>query len=423
MIKNLKEIKSSPITGEETLRELLEKGFTGHLSRNIRDEIFKSYHKNVLDARFEFEELLDYLTYGFRVNNYSLPIKHIKAAYKILKKAVKEDYTIFLTFSGALTPADFGASCLLPLIERGIIDCITTTGANVFHEIQRVIGCKFYKYNIADVSDLIRSDSELAKKKFSRIYNIIFLERDLFTTDDYIAEQIKIKYTPWYKDSYYSHVETTTNFYGILGEILQKDFPFYKNWLVEAKNMNIPIFCGAPYDSSIALVSAFFRLKHIVPILHFDGEQDINEMAALQYLAQNTGKSAVIILGGGVPKNSTLQGEPYLRDILGLDARGFDADIQISMADVRDGGLSSCPASEGHTWGKVSEDGLINSVFIPSEILSIFPLIVYAVCKEDLKKEPKKLLNCKKEALDMLKKNTENRKSPVTAEEYDKLIR
>lgn len=84
------------------------------------------------------------------------------------------------------------------------------------------------------MSDLAGSDLELARKKFSRIYNIIFFERNLFTADDYIMEVIRGRYTPWYKDYHYSsHVETTTNFHRILGEILQKDFPFYKNWLYD----------------------------------------------------------------------------------------------------------------------------------------------------------------------------------------------
>src|SRR4051794_17328861 len=43
-----------------------------------------------------------------------------RTAYELLEKAVKEDYSLFATLSGAMTPAGLHQSCLIPLIERGI---------------------------------------------------------------------------------------------------------------------------------------------------------------------------------------------------------------------------------------------------------------------------------------------------------------
>ena len=67
---------------------------------------------------------------------------------------------------------------------------------------------------------------------------------------------------------------------------------------------------------------------------------------------------AVWILGGGVPKNYTLQGEPLLDQILGVPTHGFDIDVQFCVDPVDNGALSSCPAGEGHTWGKVSAESV-----------------------------------------------------------------
>jgi deoxyhypusine synthase len=449
-MEELREIKASSITGEETLKELLEKSFTAHLARNIKNDILTRCPKSILNSHPSFPELLNilYLCKDFYREThleYSLLISCFRRVYELVKKSIAEDYTIFLAFAGALTPADFGTSCLLPLIKRGIVDVITTTGANIYHEMQRAIEGKFYEYNIPkDASLEITADSELAERGYSRIYNIIFPEKDLFILDDFIianvfpklnsnADLIKIKKYFLGAERYFGYGTraefhgcrhfinikkylekkilgklkvniTTTELHRIIGEALEEKFHQNKNWLVEAKNNSIPIFCGAPQDSSLFLPLSYFRLKKELNFT-FDVLQDINEMAAFQYLAQKEGKFAVIILGGGTPKNFTLQGEPHLKGVLGVEARGFDVDVQISMADIRDGGLSSCPANEGHTWGKVSEDGLSKSIFIKGEILSTFPLLVYAICQENLSKGFKRLLYRKEAALKTLQED------------------
>ncbi|OHA13105.1 MAG: hypothetical protein A2909_01380 [Candidatus Tagabacteria bacterium RIFCSPLOWO2_01_FULL_39_11] len=439
MEKLLKEVKSSPITGKETLRELLEKSFTAHYARDIKNDILKVYLKigeidndvrKLLDTKLELPELVKSLSLMY-ADYYRLP--RIKRAFELLKIAIEENYTIFLAFAGALTPADFGASCLLPLIERGVVDVITTTGANIYHEMQRAMGGKFYEYDVP-LNHILESDgdAELIEEGYSRIYNIIFPEVDLYRLDDFIADNVyqrlddpfvgktkrlviyAFKFlaarSPEHKilseerilgkaTSFIKTAITSTQLHKAVSEVMELKFPRYKNWLVEAKKASIPVFCGAPQDSSLLMTFARSRLKNEAHC-YFDIEQDINEMAALQYLAQQEGKFAVIILGGGVPKNFTLQGEPYLQQILGIDVKGFDIDIQIGMADVRDGGLSGCTASEGTTWDKVGGP----FIYIKGEVLSIFPLIVYEICRENLKKIPKKLYSRIPEAMELLRK-------------------
>ena len=50
-------------------------------------------------------------------------------------------------------------------------------------------------------------------------------------------------------------------------------------------------------------------------------------------------KMAIWILGGGVPKNYTLQGEPLLDQILGVPTHGFDIDVQFCVDPVDNGAL------------------------------------------------------------------------------------
>lgn len=401
MIENIKEIKSSPITGKEDLKELLEKAFTAHLGRIIKDYTLDYYMTDALGKTKDFYKFLECLNVSYLAElNKTFPQEEFYNAYKILENAIRGDFTIFLTLNGALTPGDFGASCLNPLIERGIFDCIVTTGANVYHQVQRDIGLKFYKYDVEDENLLqIEKDISLAEDEWSRIYNIIFRSEDLTTTDEFLRDKVMPKM---------QRKITFTEFCRQLGIIIGNKYFKRNSWLTLAAEYNVPVFCGAPYDSSLGFHAVRYALENygnpLNKYLDFDTRGDVVEMTALQYLAQIEGKIMVSILGGGVPKNFALQAEPILIQGLGVDARGFDSDIQIAMGDVRDGGLTTCPFNEGHTWGKVGIDGMFTSVFINGEIFALFPLFVYLVCKNDLRKNPKNLFLRKEEAVFALKK-------------------
>ena len=118
-----------------------------------------------------------------------------------------------------------------------------------------------------------------------------------------------------------------------------------------------------------------------------DVAQDVLDMAAIQWAAQREGQTAVWILGGGVPKNYTLQGEPTLSQIFELDARGFDIDVQFCVDPVDNGALSSCPAGEGHTWGKVSAECVeTSSVYVHTDVTAVLPWLVHGLFAKSLKK-------------------------------------
>jgi deoxyhypusine synthase len=104
-----------------------------------------------------------------------------------------------------------------------------------------------------------------------------------------------------------------------------------------------------------------------------------------------------------VPKNYTLQGEPLLGQILGLDARGFDVDVQICVEVVDNGALSSCPAGEGHTWGKVSaECATTSSAYVRSDVTMVLPWLVHALLGTTRPRAPKRLYQRLPEARERL---------------------
>ena len=48
--------------------------------------------------------------------------------------AEENDTTIGLTMAGALTPAGLGG-CVIELMERGLVDFVISTGANLYHDL------------------------------------------------------------------------------------------------------------------------------------------------------------------------------------------------------------------------------------------------------------------------------------------------
>jgi deoxyhypusine synthase len=99
---------------------------------------------------------------------------------------------------------------------------------------------------------------------------------------------------------------------------------------------------------------------------------------------------AILILGGGVPKNYSLQPEPTLSQIFFLkNIRGYDFDAQIVSAPVTDGSLSSCAPAEAVSWGKVNpETYTTQTVSMQGDYSSYMPFIVRALVGKDLLHNP-----------------------------------
>ena len=140
------------------------------------------------------------------------------------------------------------------------------------------------------------------------------------------------------------------------------------------------------------------------PIL--DAILDVNETAAIVYSAkQREGKSGVLILGGGSPKNFILQTEPHIQEILGLDEKGHDYFIQITDARPDTGGLSGATPHEAMSWGKVDPQGLPNTVVAYLDTTVALPLLTAYSLGSEEKKPHKRLFEQREALMALLKKD------------------
>jgi deoxyhypusine synthase len=331
-----------------------------------------------------------------------------RTAYQLMKKCISEEHAVFLTLSGAMTPAGLHQSCLIPLLERGIVDCITTTGANLYHDAHRVIGHRIREI-APDAGDL-----HLRVARIIRIYDLGFLEETLLETDKLFSALLQ-------KPAFQKKM-TTSELHYLLGRemfAIERALGVKEPSLLStAYRFGVPIFVGAVQDGSIflnivklrAMLGDAFKLE-------IDVNDDVFEMGAVQHhcFATLKKKMAVWILGGGVPKNYTLQGEPLLDQILGVPTHGFDIDVQFCVDPVDNGALSSCPAGEGHTWGKVSAESVASgSVYVHCDVTAVFPWITYALLSDKrMSKKPQRLIEARAGARARLLREVDKRRSEL----------
>jgi deoxyhypusine synthase len=110
--------------------------------------------------------------------------------------------------------------------------------------------------------------------------------------------------------------------------------------------------------------------------LRFDVEADVNETTAIVHGAKSSGKqSAVVIFGGGSPKNFILQTEPQIQEIMGIPEKGHDYFVQFTDARVDTGGLSGATPSEAMTWGKVDPEQLPDTIVCYTDSTIAMPVL------------------------------------------------
>jgi deoxyhypusine synthase len=140
------------------------------------------------------------------------------------------------------------------------------------------------------------------------------------------------------------------------------------------------------------LLGGFGLVAHLVnrgdsPRRSWDGGKDFYELTQLKIKNPTTG---LFMIGGGVPKNFT-QDIVVCAEVLGHDAPMHKYAIQVTVADVRDGALSSSTLKEASSWGKVDT---VYEQMVFSEATLAMPLIVgYAYHKGSWKARKAKKWN------------------------------
>src|SRR5207244_8382589 len=163
-----------------------------------------------------------------------------------------------------------------------------------------------------------------------------------------------------------------------------------RSLLAAAYEHAVPVYTSSPGDSSIGMNVAALAIEGCK--LKVDVSRDVNETAAIVLAAKRAGgKSGVVMLGGGSPKNFVLQTEPQVQEVLGIEEKGHDYYIQFTDARVDTGGLSGATPSEAVSWGKVDPDRLPDTVVCYCDSTIALPLLTAYALANHPPPKPKRL--------------------------------
>src|SRR3989338_9397648 len=331
---------------------------------------------------------------------------------KMLK--IRDDTTIGVTIAGALTPAGM-SGLFVSMMEKGFIDFIIATGANLYHDTHFALNFPLHKgtWQI--------DDATLYKHGVVRIYDIFLTTDTLLKTDKWTQKVLLDKKAP-------RGVISSSEFHNYIGKRLLETAPNPDvSILAQAAKYNIPVYTSSPGDSTYGMDLANFNKSRHKGLerkgsidLHINPNWDVVETVAIVNAAK---KNGAILLCGGSPKNFYMQTQPYLWECLGIERGGHDYFIQVTMDSPQWGGLSGATPQEAVSWGKINPDELKNTVVVYSDVTIAVPILFsYALEKAKIRKQ-KNLYQKREKSMKSLRK--EARRKPInwTAEEIYKKIK
>jgi deoxyhypusine synthase len=302
-----------------------------------------------------------------------------------------DDVTVGMSLTGALTPAGLGIAAIIPLIEAGFVDWVVSTGANLYHDTHYGIGLDMHRgrHDVSDVA--LREDGVV------RIYDIFFEYDVLLKTDAFFKQMIQ---APEFQCSM-----STAEFHHHAGRYVAERERVLgigrRSVLAAAYEHGVPIYTSSPGDSSIGMNVAAMAL--LGNRLAFDVSRDVNETSAIVYDAKRRGgRSGVLMLGGGSPKNFVLQTEPQIQEVLGIAEKGHDFYLQITDARPDTGGLSGATPGEAVSWGKVDPDKLPDTVVCYVDSTVALPILTAYTLATRAPRRPKRLYDRRDELVEAL---------------------
>jgi deoxyhypusine synthase len=305
--------------------------------------------------------------------------------------APEHDTTIGLTVAGALTPAGLGG-CIVELMERGLVDFVISTGANLYHDLHYALNFTLHR------GSPFVNDVELYDEGIIRIYDVLFPAKVLLETDAYIRDflaRVGI-----------NEPTSTSELHYRLGRDLMERQPGCEEHSVvaAAAQYGVPIYTSSPGDSSIGMNVAYHELINGSSLM-IDPNRDVNEVCAIVLAGRQNG---CVILGGGSPKNFYLQAQPTLWEVYSIPKGGNDYFIQFTTDQVVWGGLSGATPAEAVSWGKVNPGVLPDTAVCYADSTIAFPLFAeYAVGSRWNRRARRELIHKRGELLAALKEQAQ----------------
>ncbi|HVP94197.1 MAG TPA: deoxyhypusine synthase [Methanoregulaceae archaeon] len=238
--------------------------------------------------------------------------------------------TILMGLSGAMIPAGM-QNCIIELVERRYIDVLVSTGANIFHDVCEHLGIRHY------IGHHHVDDGHLFSEGIDRIYDVFAYEEQFRSIDRQFCDFAK-EIEPFRGSS--------RAFIRQWGERMVQQKPEGRSVLSSAVKNDVPVFIPALCDSSIGI--GLLMARRDGTSVDIDQLADVDEIAGI---VERSGKTGVVYIGGGVPKNF-IQQTQVIADVYGGTQGGHAYAVQYTTDAPHWGGLSGCTFEEAISWGK-----------------------------------------------------------------------
>ena len=286
--------------------------------------------------------------------------RQLGEAFEVWKAMLADpECTILMGLSGAMVPGGMRRVVRF-MIENRLIDILTSTGANFFHDIHESKGFLHYQGS-ADMDD-----EALGDLMVDRMYDIL-------------ADEVRFREHDLWIGSFAARLDqarpyTTREFLYLLGLEVGKDCP-EDGIVTAAARHGVPLFCPAIGDSSIGIGVAESRHRGENRLI-FDMMADVLEITNAVADSKATG---VIYFGGGTPKNYTQQSE-VVAILMNRGKSGHRYGLQVVTDAPHWGGLSGCTLAESQSWGKIAKGARMVDCHCDSTIA--MPLLVSALAEQ-----------------------------------------
>ena len=341
-----------------------------------------------------------------------------EAADVFTEMLADEDCTVFLSLAGAMVPAGM-RRIVADLIRDGHVDALITTGATLTHDAIEAIGGKHHhgdhgpprdaKYaddhghdaghghgheshgghdhgehdtessahadhgETPDDSDedhasrtLRDHDERLREEGVDRIYDVYLPQEHFASFESHLRGEV---FPPLADEGIVSIARLCEELGRANAAVNDREDVREGPGVAAAAWANdVPVYCPAVADSVLGLQTWIYTQTSDLKI---DATAD---MTALTDLAFEADRAGCLLVGGGVPKNFTLQ-------TMLVTPHAYDYAVQITMDPEASGGLSGATLDEARSWGKLKPDARNASVYGDATVF--LPLLV-ATARERL---------------------------------------
>ena len=282
----------------------------------------------------------------------SFEARNIGEAARLYHNKLQADNAIIWSLSGSIFSAGL-RQITIDAIKANCVDALVCTGALFEQDMLETLGHKHYKCK----TNL--NDDELQDLFIDRVYDHLL--------DEIALRQVDLTFKKIAEDCPPGNY-SSRKFMEICGKWLSKAENIQESVMQTAYEHKVPIFIPAINDCSIGIGLAMNQTKE--KNISIDSIKDVREIALMK---SKCGSSGIIVVGGGVPKNYS-QDAVIMAEMLGYEVEKHSFGIQISTADMRDGGLSGSTLKEAISWGKNKQK--MDEIMVWGEATVFFPLLM-----------------------------------------------